>query len=71
LNFLNPNLENKMREQDQIIIQAIQAEIDKLDEGQQEDCYKCYHDMDVMLSKYGLPAQLALALLGARIAAEE
>lgn len=60
-----------MGETDDIIINAIWAQIYKLNKEEQTNFDYCVKELEHFLQTYDMAAQLAIALVGARLAAYE
>jgi hypothetical protein len=67
----NYNRENKMGETEEIVVKSIEAHVYKLSEEEQDDFAHCVHRIQFLIDDFGYPAQLALAWIGAKIAAKE
>jgi hypothetical protein len=63
--------EKIVNEIDQVIIKAIEAQVYKLSAKEHLNFNYCVKEMTAMLLKYEMAAQLAIAYLGAKLAAEE
>jgi hypothetical protein len=60
-----------MNEIDQVIIKAIEAQVYKLSKEDQKRFDYCVKEIEYLLLTFEMAAQLAVAIIGAKLAAEE